>query len=120
MRHAVDARGVGRQTDGEMPWWSPDEVEQTVAMVRLHLYNRCLPCGAAALRRYLDEQEGLRPLPSTRRISRILTRYGLTYGRTGWYDEETVEDLPAEVPRSAWVAPAQRRHYDCRSGISQA
>ena len=120
MWHEVDWKAVAREDNAWAPPCAPAEVEELVVVARLHLYNQCLPCGAAALRRHLDEQEGLRPLPSTRRISRILTQYGLTYARTGWYGEETVEDLPAGVPRSAWVAPAQRRHYDWRWGISQA
>ena len=89
---------------------SPEQVEPAIAMARLHLYNHGLPCGAAAVRRYLHDELHLRPLPSTRRIGRILTLYGLTYARTGWYGEWTAEDLPAGVPRSAWVPPAQRRY----------
>ena len=88
---------------------APEQVEEAVAVARLHLYNQGLPCGPAALQRYLHDQH-LRPLPSTRRIARILTLYGLTHGRTGWYGERTADDLPAGVPPSAWVPPAQRRY----------
>lgn len=67
---------------------SPKEVEQIVVMVRLELYNQELPCGPKVLRRRLDEHEMLRPLPSESTIARILSRNGLTCGRTGWYEGE--------------------------------
>ena len=62
----------------------PEEVEETVIMVRLELYNRGLPCGPKALRKRLNEHYVLRPLPSERTITRMLARNGLTHGRTGW------------------------------------
>ena len=80
-----------------------------VVLARLQLYHRGLPCGAAALHQYLRQQQGLWPVPSTRRISTLLTQYGLTYGRTGWCEGE---ELPAGVPRSAWLPPDQRRYSD--------
>ncbi|MFH1902505.1 MAG: hypothetical protein ABIK20_00375 [Candidatus Omnitrophota bacterium] len=40
------------------------EVEQIVVMIRLELYNRGLPCGPKVLRRRLDAQGALKPLPS--------------------------------------------------------
>ena len=52
----------------------PEEVEQIVVMTRLERWNRCQPCGARALRRYLDEFYYLKPLPSERTIGRILAR----------------------------------------------
>jgi hypothetical protein len=52
----------------------PEEIEQIVVMARLELWNRCQPCGAAALHRRLDEFYHLRPLPSVRTIGRILAR----------------------------------------------
>jgi hypothetical protein len=111
MWHEGDRRKAEAWKDNAAlpPPRSPEQVEEAVALARLHLYNQGLPCGAAAVRRYLHD-ECLRPLPSTRRIGRLLTLYGLTYGRTGWCGEWTAEDLPAGVPRSAWVPPAQRRH----------
>ena len=84
---------------------SPEEVEQIVVLERLHLYNRGLPCGAAALRRHLGDQGGVSPLPSVHRIGRILTRYGLTYGRTGWYEG----DEPDWLPAAARIPIAERR-----------
>lgn len=87
---------------------SPD-LQAAVVLARLHLYNHGQPCGAAAVRRYLDEQLELGPLPSTRCIHTLLTLYGLTHRRTGWYDGE---QLPVGVPSSAWVPPAQRRYVD--------
>jgi hypothetical protein len=87
---------------------APAAVEQAVVGARLHLYNRGLPCGAAALQRYLRAHIGLTPVPSVRRLHALLTQYGLTHGRTGWYERE---DLPPGVPPSAWVPPHQRRYY---------
>jgi hypothetical protein len=63
--------------------------EQIVIHLRLHLYNRGLPCGPRALRRRLaDELPDMR-LPSERTIARILARNGLTRERTGHYPGET-------------------------------
>ncbi len=84
----------------------PEEVEHIVVMERLHRYNYGLPCGATALHRHLRADTGVQPLPSVRRISQILTQYGLTHGRTGWYEGEELDWLPA----SARVPEAQRRH----------
>ena len=66
---------------------SPTEIEQIVIMVRLNLYNRQLPCGAQAIRRYLEHLEDgiVTPLPSLSTINRILSRNGLTHRRTGYY-----------------------------------
>jgi len=60
------------------------EIEQIVIMERLHLYNRGIPCGPQAICKRL-QQEGICPLPSLSTIKRILTRHGLTHGRTGNY-----------------------------------
>jgi hypothetical protein len=112
MGHQVDGpQGAGPHHAGLAPR-SPADVEAIVVLTRLHLYNRGRPCGEAALRRYLHQHEGLWPLPSTRRIRTILRRYGLTYGRLGWENEERLEDLPVWVPASAWVPPLQRRYLD--------
>lgn len=60
------------------------EIEQIVVMLRLHLYNRGLPCGANAIRHQLH-QHPIRPLPSVSTIQRILSQNGLTHARTGFY-----------------------------------
>lgn len=91
-----------------------EEVEHIVVMERLHRYNHGMPCGAGALHQYLQEEAVLHPLPSVRRIGNILTRYGLTHGRTGWYEGEQLDWLPA----SARVAVERRKHFsmadDCQ------
>ena len=84
-----------------------EEVEHLVVMEQLHRYNHGLPCSVGALRRHLREGISLHPLPSVRRIRQILTQYGLTHGRTGWYDGEALDWLPA----SARVPEAQRKHF---------
>jgi hypothetical protein len=94
------------QADNVVTPRSPEEVEHIVVLERLHRYNYGLPCGAAALRRHLRDAARLHPLPSVRRISHILTVYGLTHARTGWYEGEEMDRLPA----SAHVPEAQRRH----------
>ena len=59
-----------------------------VRLVRLDLYGHGLACGAKAIRRQLEEEYELEPLPSERTIGRILEALGLTYNRTGWYEGE--------------------------------
>jgi len=90
---------------------SSEEVEHIVVMERLHRYNHGLPCGAGALHRHLQAQ-ALHPMPSVRRIGNILTRYALTHGRTGWYEGDQLDWLPA----SAQVPVERRKHFsmiDC-------
>lgn len=65
---------------------SKKQIEELVVFVRLELYNRDLLCGPKAIRKRLDEVYYVNPLPSTRTISRILDRNGLTHRRTGFYD----------------------------------
>ena len=84
---------------------SPEEIEQIIVLGRLHLYNCGLPCGAAAWRRYLRAHNDLQPLPSVRQIGQVLTRYGLTYGRTGWYEG----DEPEWLPGSTTIPISERR-----------
>ena len=70
------------------------EVENIVALARLELYNRGAACGPKAVRERLDEAYAVQPLPSTRTIARILTRKGLSNGRTGFYDDESGRPTP--------------------------
>jgi len=83
----------------------PEEVERVVVMERLYRYNHGAPCNAVALHRHLRDQRITHPLPSVRRIAHILTKYGLTYGRTGWYPGEELDWLPA----SARIPENERR-----------
>jgi hypothetical protein len=75
-----------------------EEIAQIVVMERLHCYNHDLPCGASALRIRLRDQ-GVQPLPSVKWIGQALTRYGLTHGRTGWYQGEELDWLPKSAQR---------------------
>ena len=84
---------------------SIEEVEQIVVMEQLHRYNHGLACGTATLHRHLRNQCCLQPLPSVSLISQILTRYGLTHGRTGWYKGEE----PSWLPASARIPINKRR-----------
>ena len=62
------------------------QIEQCVVFVRLELYNHDMPCGPNAVRKRLDDFYHVKPLPSERTIARILSRNGLTHGRTGFYE----------------------------------
>ena len=73
-------QAVGDQTR------TKDQIEQCVIFVRLELYNRDLPCGPKAVRQRLEAFYHVKPLPSERTIARILSRNGLTHGRTGLYE----------------------------------
>lgn len=64
--------------------YTKKESEEIVKMVRLELYNRGLFCGAKAIKERLEEYD-INPLPSESTIGRILSRHGLTHGRTGFY-----------------------------------
>ncbi len=67
------------------PTHTPPETEEIVKMVRLHLYNRNVFCGAQAIRWEMEEL-GVTTLPSIRTINRILSRNGLTHRQTGIYE----------------------------------
>jgi len=60
------------------------EIEEIVAMVRLNRYNQGRTHGANAILQEM-ESTGIRPAPSLSSIARILSRLGLTHGRTGLY-----------------------------------
>jgi hypothetical protein len=65
--------------------YTKKEIEEIVKMVRLELYNRNLFCGAKAIKKRLKEYYEINSLPSESTIGRILSRHGLTHGRTGIY-----------------------------------
>ncbi|WP_041279361.1 hypothetical protein [Desulfobacula toluolica] len=65
--------------------YTREELVEIVKMIRLHLYNRGLHCGARVIREEM-ENENIQPIPSVRTIGRILSRHGLTHGRTGFYN----------------------------------
>ena len=67
--------------------YTKSEIEEIIVMVRLHLYNRDLPCGAKTIRNQIETEYAIDSLPSDRSITRILGRNGLTNKRTGFYDE---------------------------------
>jgi putative transposase len=67
-----------------MPRFLPAEIKRLIVWKRLYLYNRRMPCGAQAICLHL-KLLGIQPLPSVSSINRILSRNGLTHGRTGFY-----------------------------------
>jgi putative transposase len=73
-------QAVGDQTR------TKQEIEQCVIFVRLELYNWDMPCGPQAVKERLEAFYHVKPLPSERTIARILSRNGLTHGRTGLYE----------------------------------
>ncbi len=64
--------------------YTREKIVKLVKMIRLHLYNRRLHCGARVIRKEMED-ENIQPLPSVSTIGRISSRYGLTHGRTGCY-----------------------------------
>ncbi len=72
-------QAVGDQT------WTKQKIEECVTFIRLELYNRDMPCGPKAVQERLRSFYHVKPLPSERTIARILSRHGLTHGRTGLY-----------------------------------
>ena len=65
--------------------YTKKKIEEIVKLVRLELYNRGLHCRPRAIKKRLEEYYGINLLPSESTIGRILSRHGLTYGRTGFY-----------------------------------
>jgi transposase len=63
----------------------PEEVTEAVKLVRLHLYNQGLFCGAQAISWELEALQ-VAPLPSLRTINRIVQREGLRHRRTRRYE----------------------------------
>lgn len=109
---------VARQ-NGDDPVWSDErsrcpqsmpnrttaEIEEIVKMVRLNLYNKGLFCGAQAILWELEDL-GVKPLPSTRTINRILARNELTHRRTGKYEAKGTlyPVLPSALPNQTHQA----------------
>ena len=81
------------------------EVKEIVKMVRLHLYNQGLFCGAQAIQWELEELD-VQPIPSLSTINRILSRHSLTHRRTGRYEPKGTPypKLPALVPNQTHQA----------------
>jgi hypothetical protein len=65
--------------------YSREEIVKIVKIIRLHFYNRGLHCGARAIRKEMEKEE-IQPIPSESTIGRILSRHGLTHGRTDFYN----------------------------------
>ena len=65
--------------------YTREEIVEIVKMIRLHLYNNGLHCGARVIREEMED-ENVQPLPSVSTIGRILSRHGLTHGRTGFLE----------------------------------
>jgi len=61
------------------------EIKEIVKMIRLELYNSGLFCGTKAIKNKMEDDD-IEPVPSESTIGRILSRNGLTYGRTGFYE----------------------------------
>jgi putative transposase len=87
------------------PQRTPVEIEETIKMVRLHLYNDDLFCGAQAILWELEDM-GIQPLPSERTINRILVRNDLTHKRTGRYEPKGIPypTLPSRRPNQTHQA----------------
>ena len=66
------------------------ELEEIIELVRLHLYNRGVPCGAKAIQTHMEELD-VEPVASEWLIKKVLRPRGLTHGRTGICPGETRE-----------------------------
>ena len=64
--------------------YTKKEIEEIVKSIRLNLYNKGACCGANVIKNKMEE-ENIIPVPSKRTIGRILSRHGLTHGRTGFF-----------------------------------
>jgi transposase InsO family protein len=84
---------------------TPQEVEEIVKLIRFSLYNQELFCGAQAILWEMEDL-GVKPLPSTRTINRILSRNELTHRRTGRYEAKgtVYPKLPAIRPNQTHQA----------------
>jgi hypothetical protein len=67
----------------EKPEYTKKEIEEIVKMIRLELYNKGRYCGPKAIKQRLEEYH-IDSLPSESTIGCILSRHGLTHGRTGF------------------------------------
>jgi transposase InsO family protein len=74
-------------------------------MIRLHLYNQDLFCGAQAILWEMEDL-GISSLPSLRTINRILARNDLTHRRTGRYEPKgtAYPGLPSTRPNQTHQA----------------
>ena len=75
---------------------------EVVKLIRLSLYNRGVNCGARVIRQHMQEL-GEKHIPSERTIGRILSRHGLTHGRTGLY--------PGDIAEDGTVVPSNNSEY---------
>jgi hypothetical protein len=65
--------------------YTKEEIKEIVKMIRLELYNNGLLCSAKAIKNKMEDDD-IEPVPSESTIGRILSRNGLTHGRTGFYE----------------------------------
>ena len=65
--------------------YTREEIKEIVKIIRMELYNNGLFCGAKAIKKKM-EKDDIEPVPSESTIGRILSRNGLTHGRTGFYE----------------------------------
>lgn len=101
------------ETTRKTDYWDklPEPTDDDLVVdMRLQYYNEGVPCGASILRECLKKTVGpYRPVPSVRTINRILKRQGLTHKRTGWYEDE---DLNEEERRLMSEADSYRNFSD--------
>jgi putative transposase len=94
-RHTNDNPGLCESRSWQTfsnPQRTDAEIKEIVAMVRLSLYNKSLPCGNRAIQCELEEM-AVQPVPSLSTISRILCRRDLTHCRTGRYEADEEDNL---------------------------
>ena len=86
------------------------EIEQIVIMVRLELHNKSSPCGPSAIRKVMDEDYCVRPLPSPRTISRILASERPPLGHIKIWGEDNPDRGDRPAAEFVLGPPAARPH----------
>ena len=72
MWHEVDWAAVAREERARTLLLSPGELEQYAVMIFRELMAAGVPCGATAVRRRLQREYNIQPLPSVSTFRRIL------------------------------------------------
>lgn len=83
MWHEVDWAAVERDERPNPLHLSPGELEQFAVMVHRELFSAGEPCGATAVRRRLEAEYHVQPLPSVSTFQRILEANCMT---DAWID----------------------------------
>ncbi len=82
----LDLEQLDKESYSSLAYYTKEEIEELIVMIRLNLYNNMKLCGSKKIQEELDDTCVV-PLPSLSTIGRVLRKRGLTYKRTGNYNE---------------------------------